>query len=88
MQFPKTILMIIMYAVPLVVFFFVLQLMPLSLLFDQCRLPEVFLKRFEETPRNITFLVSRNLHFPFCLWRRAITEEVWAVPFSRQCATI
>ncbi len=33
MQFPKTILMIIMYAVPLVVFFFVLQLMPLSLLF-------------------------------------------------------
>lgn len=33
MQFPKTILMIIMYAVPVVVFFFVIQLMPLSLLF-------------------------------------------------------
>lgn len=33
MQFPKTILMIVMYAIPLVVFFFVIQLMPLSLLF-------------------------------------------------------
>lgn len=33
MQFPKTILMIIMYAIPIVIFFFVLQLMPLALLF-------------------------------------------------------
>lgn len=33
MQFPKTILMIILYLIPLVVFFFVIQLMPLSLLF-------------------------------------------------------
>lgn len=33
MQLPKTILMIIMYAIPIVIFFFVLQLMPLALLF-------------------------------------------------------
>lgn len=55
MQFPKTILMIIMYAIPVVVFFFVIQLMPLSLLFGlslpawiSAKLYNKFFKKLED----------------------------------------
>lgn len=55
MQLPKTVLMIIMYAIPVVVFFFVIQLMPLALLFGlslpawvSAKLYNKFFKKLED----------------------------------------
>lgn len=33
MQFPKTVLMVILYAIPLIIFFFIVSLMPIALMF-------------------------------------------------------
>ena len=55
MQFPKTILMIILYVIPVVVFFYVIQLMPLALLFGlslpawiSAKLYSKFFKKLED----------------------------------------
>ncbi|MCI5953935.1 MAG: DUF624 domain-containing protein [Lachnospiraceae bacterium] len=55
MQFPKTILMIILYVIPVVVFFYVIQLMPLALLFGlslpawiSAKLYNKFFKKLED----------------------------------------
>lgn len=55
MQFPRTLLMIVMYIIPVVVFLFVVQLMPLSLLFGlsvpawgSAKLYSKFFKKLED----------------------------------------
>lgn len=55
MQFPKTLLMIIMYIVPVAIFFLVIQLMPLSILFGlsvpawgSAKLYNKFFKKLED----------------------------------------
>lgn len=55
MQFPKTLLMIIMYAIPVAIFFLVIRLMPLSILFGlsvpawgSAKLYNSFFKKLED----------------------------------------